>query len=152
MQLSSPVFERGKSIPSLYTCQGKDINPPLVISDVPKNTKSLVLIMDDPDVPPAVRKDGMWVHWVVFNIPPDTKNIKENTVPPGILGKETGGKKNYRGPCPPDGEHRYFFKLYALDSLLDLEAGATKEEVEEAMTGHILAHTELMGKYIKHLS
>ncbi|MFS8564314.1 MAG: YbhB/YbcL family Raf kinase inhibitor-like protein [Rhabdochlamydiaceae bacterium] len=149
MQLTSPAFKQGESIPSLYTCQGKDINPPLIISNVPKNAKALVLIMDDPDVPLSLRKDGMWVHWVIFNIPPETRNIEENTNSMGILGKGTRGDNRYQGPCPPDREHRYFFKLYALDSLLNLKVGATKEEVEQEMEGHVLAYSELMGKYQK---
>lgn len=149
MKLCSPAFKPGEKIPSLYTCQEKDINPPLLISDVPKEARSLVLIMDDPDVPLSLRKDGMWVHWVIFNMPPETTEIIENTTPPGILGKGTGGKKGYQGPCPPDREHRYFFKLYALDSLLNLQAGATKEEVEQAMQDHIIEHTKLIGLYQK---
>lgn len=149
MRLLSPAFKMGGKIPSLYTCQGKDINPPLFISDVPQEAKSLVLIMDDPDVPLSLRKDGMWVHWVVFNMPPETKEILENTTPPGILGEGTGGKKKYQGPCPPDREHRYFFKLYALNSLLNLTSGATKEEVLQAMQNYIIIQTELIGLYQK---
>lgn len=147
MRLTSPAFKEGESIPSIYTCDGKNINPPLRISDTPPSAKTLVLIMDDPDVPESVRKDRMYVHWVVYNIPPATTEIKENATPPGILGTNTSGKCDYKGPCPPDREHRYFFKLYALDTKLDLPPGATKEEVLKAMDGHILAHTELMGKY-----
>ena len=149
MKIASSAFKHGEKIPVLYTCQGKEINPPLLISDVPKNTKSLVLIMDDPDVPRSVRQDGMWVHWVVFNMPPETEEIKENMPPPGILGKGTEGKVGYQGPCPPDREHRYFFKLYALNSLLDLKDGATKEDVTKAMKGHIITQTELIGTYSK---
>jgi hypothetical protein len=137
-------------IPSKHTCDAQDISPELHISDVPSPAKSLVLIMDDPDVPVSVRKDQMWDHWVVFNIPPHTTHIPENTQPPGTPGKNTDGGLNYQGPCPPDREHRYFFKLYALDTPLDLPAGSTKKQVEDAMRGHILAHTELMGLYERH--
>ena len=149
MQLSSPAFEHEGKIPSLYTCEGKNINPPLEISDVPSKAKSLVLIMDDPDVPEFVRKDRMYVHWVVYDIPPITKEIAENSKPPGVSGIHTGGKPGYFGPCPPDREHRYFFKLYALDSLLNLPPSAAKQKVLDAMQGHILAQTELMGRYEK---
>ena len=106
-----------------------------------------MLILDDPDVPESVRKERMWDHWVVFNMPPETTHIEENSQPPGIPGKNTGGGLNYQGPCPPDREHRYFFKLYALDTELSLPKGATKAEVEKAMQSHILNQTELMGRY-----
>jgi Raf kinase inhibitor-like YbhB/YbcL family protein len=147
MQLSSPAFKNKDKIPSQYTCDGTNINPELLISHVPSEAKSLVLIVDDPDVPPSVRKDRMWDHWVIFNIPPQTTHIAEDSQPQGIPGQNTDGELNYQGPCPPDREHRYFFKLYALDMLLDLPKGATKKQVEEAMEGHILAQTELMGRY-----
>lgn len=147
MKLTSPSFKQGQSIPARHTCDAQDISPELHISDVPAAAKSLVLIMDDPDVPASVRKEQMWDHWVVFNIPPHTTRIPENTQPPGTPGKNTGGDLDYQGPCPPDREHRYFFKLYALDTHLDLPAGSTKSQVEAAMRGHILAHTELVGLY-----
>ncbi|HSX11321.1 MAG TPA: YbhB/YbcL family Raf kinase inhibitor-like protein [Chlamydiales bacterium] len=149
MKLLSSAFQEGGIIPSLYTCEGKNINPPLAFSDVPPHAKSLVLIMDDPDVPKSRRPDGMFDHWVVFNMPPSVHRIGEHTTPPGIEGKNTYGKDQYAGPCPPDREHRYFFKLYALDTLLDLPAGATKKEVEQAMHGHIIAQCQLMGRYEK---
>lgn len=149
MRLSTPLFETGGKIPSLYTCEGKNINPPLKIADVPAKAKTLVLIMDDPDVPEFVRKDRMYVHWVVYNMPPSTAELKENTPPPGVVGMATNGKNQYVGPCPPDREHRYFFKLYALDISLNLSEGATKEQVLKAMEGHIVAQAELMGKYEK---
>lgn len=149
MKLTSSAFQDGGVIPSVYTCEGKGINPPLEISAVPKEAKSLVLIMDDPDVPAFVRPDQMYDHWVVFNIPPTTHKIAENSHPPGISGKNTSGKNGYIGPCPPDREHRYFFKLYALEKMLDLHAGATKKEVEKAMQGAILAQCQLMGRYEK---
>lgn len=147
MKLSSPAFKEGETIPRKYTCQGVDINPPLVISDVPPNTKTIALIMDDPDVPAKVRRDQMWVHWVAYGIDPKTTEIPEGVSSLGIPGKNTGGQNRYMGPCPPDREHRYFFKLYALDNELSLNEGATKEELLEAMEGHILDETELMGRY-----
>ena len=151
MKLSSTAFKEGSKIPSLYTCEGKNINPPLDIKEVPPNAKSLVLIMDDPDVPAFIRPEQMYDHWVVFNIPPNTHHIAENTTPPGLEGKNTSGQLGYFGPCPPDREHRYFFKLFALDTMLILKAGATKKEVETAMKNHILSECQLMGKYEKQL-
>ena len=145
MKLTSSAFQNGGLIPSEFTCDGPNICPPLVIDGVPAETKSLVLIMDDPDVPKNLRPDGMWDHWVVFNIPPHLREIQKGIEPEGAHGKGIGGNQNYYGPCPPDREHRYFFKLYALDAKLDLPAGSTKKQVEEAMAGHIIAHTELMG-------
>jgi len=149
MKLTSTAFQDKGIIPSRYTCEGKNINPPLDISGTPQNAKSLVLIMDDPDVPKTLRPDGMYDHWIVFNIPPHTRVIGENSVPAGIQGKNTGGKNQYIGPCPPDREHRYFFKLYALGKMVDLHPGATKKEVEKAMQGHIIAETVLMARYEK---
>ncbi|MCH9610409.1 MAG: hypothetical protein S4CHLAM81_12880 [Chlamydiales bacterium] len=149
MQLKSFVFEHQGSIPKLYSCQGSDINPPLEISAVPEGAISLALIMDDPDVPPEVRADCMYDHWVVFNIDPKTTSIAEDAPPFGTLGRNSGGEDGYIGPCPPDKEHRYFFKLYALDSKIDLPKGATKKEVEAQMEGHILAKCELIGLFVK---
>lgn len=149
MKLASPAFQEGGKIPAIYTCDGKGVSPPLTISGVPEKAKSLVLIMDDPDVPASVRKECMWDHWVHFNIPPHVTAIREHQTPPGVQGKNTGGGLGYYGPCPPDREHRYFFKLYALDILLPLKEGATKAEVEAAMRGHIVASTQLMGRYTK---
>jgi len=147
MQLTSSVFKHEGKIPSKYTCDGDNICPPLAIGDVPAGTKGLALIMDDPDVPKHLRADGMWDHWVVFDIPPGTTEVKEGVEPEGIHGIGTGGNTDYAGPCPPDREHRYFFKLYALDARLGLPEKATKKQVEEAMAGHILAHAALMGLY-----
>ena len=148
MKLTSSAFKDQGEIPSLYTCEGDNTNPPLSISDVPPNAKSLVLLVDDPDVPKSLRGDGMWDHWVLFNIDPHTKKISEKTAP-GICGKNTSGQNKYEGPCPPDRKHRYFFKLYALDIRLTIGAGASKKEVERAMQGHILAEAQLMGHYEK---
>ena len=146
MQFTSPAFVHEAKIPSKYTCDGEEMSPPLLIEGVPAGAVSLAIIMDDPDVPPQVRTDRMWVHWVVFNIPPQTREIPENTKPPGTLGAGTG-RLGYQGPCPPDREHRYFFKLYALDIELPLKEGATKTDVEHSMENHILAEAQLMGRY-----
>ncbi len=149
MQLRSSAFEEGGKIPRKYTCQGEDINPELEISGVPAGAKSLVLIVDDPDVPEWVRKDKLWVHWVVYDIDPEATRIGERASDLGIFGKNTSGERRYMGPCPPDREHRYFFKLYALDTKLGLAPGATKSEIEKAMAGHTLAECQLMGLYQK---
>lgn len=146
MKFSSPAFANGEKIPSKYTCDGEERSPPLRIDGVPEKAISLVIIVDDPDVPLKVRSDGLWIHWIVFNISPKTKEIGENAAPPGTLGAGTG-RLGYQGPCPPDREHRYFFKLYALDKTLSLREGATKDEIEKAMRGHILAQAEFMGLY-----
>jgi len=145
MKISSSAFENNSKIPSKYTCDGQDINPPLEIKDIPKGTQSLVLIVDDPDAP-----KGTFLHWLVFNINPDVSLIEENSLPEGaVQGKNDFGKENYGGPCPPSGEHRYFFKLYALDIKLNLPAGSDLKEVEKEMKGHILDQTELIGFYQK---
>ncbi len=138
--LTSPVFTEDDFIPEVFSCMGKDVNPQLDIQNIPKDTKSLALIMDDPDVP-----DGMWVHWVVWNIP-IVDNIPENFVQ-GVQGKNTRGVNQYDGPCPTPESHRYFFKLYAIYILLDLPENTNKEGLENAMEGHILEQTELMGKF-----
>ncbi|MDP2631259.1 MAG: YbhB/YbcL family Raf kinase inhibitor-like protein [Candidatus Uhrbacteria bacterium] len=147
MILSSPVFEHNGRIPSKYTCDGDNISPPLNISGVPEGAQSLVLFMDDPDVPKSIRPDGMWDHWVVFNIPPTTLRVAEGQNPMGVMGANTRGANSYSGPCPPDREHRYFFKLYALNAMLDLPEGASKSEVITAMESYILDSAELMGRY-----
>ncbi len=150
MKLTSSAFTEGAKIPSKYTCDGQNVNPPLTISDVPAKAKSLVLIMDDPDIPDFVKQKfgiQVWDHWIVFNVPPETREIPEGKNPPGVVGRNTGGNNSYGGPCPPDREHRYFFKLYALNTELDLPEGATKAEVEKAMKNHILAEAKLMGRY-----
>ncbi|OGC70244.1 phosphatidylethanolamine-binding protein [candidate division WWE3 bacterium RIFOXYC1_FULL_39_7] len=121
-------------MPAKYTCSGDDINPPLTFSDVPAGTMSLVLFVDDPDAPFKT-----WTHWILYDIDPKITEIRENSVPKGaFLGENDFGKGTYAGPCPPVGKHRYFFYLYALDTVLDLDEGATREEIEEAMEGHIL--------------
>jgi Raf kinase inhibitor-like YbhB/YbcL family protein len=140
LSVKSPAFENNKLIPVKYTCDGADVNPPLTIEGVPQETKTLVLIVDDPDAPM-----GTWDHWIVWNIPPTSK-IEENMVP-GTEGMGSYRKHAYGGPCPPYGTHRYFFKVYALDTQLDLKSNSTKKDVEKAMEGHILAEGELVGLY-----
>lgn len=143
MKINSPAFNNGKSIPEQYTCDGKDINPQLVFSDVPASAKSLALIIDDPDSP-----TGIWTHWLLWNILPNTKEISEGKVPRGaVQGKTNFGAATYGGPCPGKGNHRYFFKLYALDTMLTIPAGSGKEVLVEAMKGHILSEAEMYGWY-----
>jgi len=143
LNLSSSAFKHNGSIPSKYTCDGADINPPLMIDNVPTTAKALALIVDDPDAPA-----GTWVHWVMWNINLSTKDIKENSVPQGAeQGVNDFRKRYYGGPCPPSGTHRYFFKLYALDSTLTLGTNTGKDALEKAMKGHILAQCELIGLY-----
>lgn len=150
--LSSSAFENNERIPSKYTCDGdRTINPPLTFSDVPESAKALALIMDDPDVPKELHPDGVFDHWVVFNIPADTKEIPEGGSVPGVVGANGRGDLAYTGPCPPPqyepSEHRYIFKLYALIAPLTLSAGATKEQVIDALAPLKLAETELIGRY-----
>lgn len=145
LTLTSSVFEHNGQIPSKYTCDSDNMLPPLSIGGVDGNAQSLVLIMDDPD---AVKPAGkVWDHWVVWNVSPTTKEIKEGVEPEGVHGVGSGGNSDYRGPCPPDREHRYFFKLYALDTTLNLPEGSTKSDVEKAMEGHVMQEAELVGLY-----
>lgn len=147
MKIKSSAFKHNQSIPAKYTCDGENINPPLSFLSIPKETKTLALIVEDPDVPKSMRPDGMWDHWLVWNMPPDTKKIPESSEPPGTQGRNTSGSFSYIGPCPPDREHRYFFKLYALDTELHLDINVNRIELEEAMKNHILAQAELIGLY-----
>ncbi len=147
MRLSSPAFEHDGAIPRKYACEGTNISPPLRISDVPEEAASLALIMDDPDVPLALREDGMWDHWIVYDIPPDLRQLEEGEEPNGTHGLGTAENLEYFGPCPPDTEHRYYFKVYALDIELNLPERASKQQVEQAMQGHVLDQAELMGRY-----
>jgi len=148
IKVKSEAFEEGGMIPKKYTCDGEDASPPLSWTGVPEGTEALALICDDPDAPV-----GTWVHWVIFNIPPDTTGLSENIPPERVLesgarqGRNDFGNIGYGGPCPPRGTHRYYFKLYALDKKVDLEPGATKDELLKAMEGHILAEGKLMGRY-----
>lgn len=146
--LTSSAFKEGEAIPKQYGCKGVDISPPLEWSGVPDNAKSLALIVDDPDAPM-----GTWVHWVIFNIPAQTTGLPEN-VPPkdslpdgAIQGRNDFRNIGYGGPCPPSGTHRYFFKLYALDTALQLKAGSSKADVLKAMKGHLVGEGQLMGRY-----
>ncbi len=150
MKLTSMAFETNGKIPSQYTCDGEGVNPPLIFSDVPPKALSLVLLMDDPDIPESAKNTyniTAWDHWVVFNIPPDTKMIAEDSIPNGIVGVGTRGVNAYTPPCPPDREHRYVFRLYALDRELKLRENATKADVQAAMQRHILAEAGLIGRY-----
>lgn len=148
MNIESDTFVNGGKIPAKYTCDGENVNPPLAWSGTPEGTKSLALIMDDLDVPKHIRADGLWIHRTLWNIAPEIRNIAENSVPQGAVeGMTTFGKPGYGGPCPPDREHRYFFKLYALDTMLSLPLSATKDDLEQAMQGHILAQAKLVGVY-----
>ncbi|NGX45143.1 MAG: putative lipoprotein LppC [Chlamydiae bacterium] len=147
MKITSAKFKEGESIPSLYTFEGLDWNPPVEFHEVPKEAKSLVLIMEDPDVPREIRPDGLWVHWIVYNMDPTCQGIPEHSAPPGHHGKGTNERTAYMGPAPPDREHRYFFTLYALDIASDWEKGMTKDEVVKAMEDHIIEKAQLMGKY-----
>ena len=142
LTISSPSFKHEALIPSTYTCQGSNINPSLVIERIPKEALSLALIMDDPDAP-----GGPFDHWLVWNIPP-VKVIPENSHP-GLEGMNSRGDLGYTGPCPPSGTHRYFFKVYAVDILLETTKGATKEKLEFALQNHTIAYGELMGRYKK---
>lgn len=144
----SCIFKDGESIPSKYTCDGANETLKLSVEDVPPNTKSLALIMDDPDIPDFVKKKfGIkeFDHWILFNIAPNAKEIGPLTH--GVHGKNSSGENKYTGPCPPDKEHRYFFRLFALDTMLDLKEGAAKQQVLDAMKGRVLAQAQLIGRY-----
>jgi Raf kinase inhibitor-like YbhB/YbcL family protein len=145
LKLTSPVFENNGTLPPRYTCDGENINPPLTIKNVPRGAKSLALILDDQDAP-----RGSYVHWIVWNIDPETKDIKEDSVPgDAVEGTNDFKRRNYGGPCPPTRAHRYVFKLYALDIRLNLETRSTKAVLEKAMKGHILAQAQLLTSYKK---
>ncbi len=148
MKIMSTAFKEGAPIPTKYTCDGAGKSIPLRWEDIPDGTQSLALIMDDPDAP-----SGTWVHWVVYNLPPTAKQMSEGLTTAPILangavqGRNTGKKTGYSGPCPPDKEHRYFFKLYALDCMLESKLGLTKAELLEAMQDHILEECQTFGVY-----
>lgn len=145
MKITSTAFENNQPIPEKYTCDGSDINPPLKFEETPFNAASLVLIVSDPDAPSKV-----FTHWLIYNMPPSTLQILENQVPPNSMqGITDFGKTGYGGPCPPSGTHRYFFKLYSLDVILNLLEGASKEEVQNAIEDHIIDQAELIGTYSK---
>jgi Raf kinase inhibitor-like YbhB/YbcL family protein len=148
LELTSTGFAHEESIPSKYTCDGEDVSPSLQWGEPPPGTQSFALIMDDPDAPA-----GTWVHWVLYGLPAQARTLPEGVVPAAELadgsrhGKNSWGRSGYGGPCPPSGTHRYFFKLYALDTGLDLDSGASEEQLLQAMEGHIVAQAELMGTY-----
>ena len=154
LTLKSGAFDSGGKIPSRYTCEGEDVSPPLTWAGVPETARSLILIVDDPDAPDPKAPKMIWVHWVLYNIPPDVSGLPEGIVPaelpPGMMeGLNDWKRIGYGGPCPPIGRHRYFHKLYALDTVLERMNTPTKAEVEAAMKGHVIAQTELMGTYQK---
>jgi len=148
LKLTSTAFSEGGIIPKQYTCDGRDVSPPLSWSGVPATARTVVLICDDPDAPA-----GTWVHWVLFNLPASTTDLPEHvpalkTLPNGARqGTNDFRRIGYGGPCPPGGTHRYYFKLYALDLVLPLDAGSSKAQVLKAMEGHVLAEGQLMGRY-----
>ncbi|KKQ71338.1 MAG: PEBP family protein [Candidatus Peregrinibacteria bacterium GW2011_GWC2_39_14] len=143
MKITSSAFEHNKPIPEKYTCKGEGINPPLTISDTPANTQSLVLIIDDPDAP-----IGLWTHWTAWNIDPKTTEIKENSTPTGAIEGITSAKTNgWHPPCPPSGAHRYFFKIFALDTRLNLPTSTNPDQLKSAMQSHVLAQAELIGLF-----
>ncbi|HST08285.1 MAG TPA: YbhB/YbcL family Raf kinase inhibitor-like protein [Gemmatimonadaceae bacterium] len=154
LQLTSSAFSQGGPIPGKHTCEGEDISPPLAWSGAPPNTKSFALIVDDPDAPDPAKPQRVYVHWVVYNIPANVNALAENVSKKGmpggsVQGKNDWGKPEFGGPCPPIGRHRYFFKLYALDTELTPLGSATKAALEAAMKGHVVAAGELMGTYEK---
>jgi len=143
MKISSPAFLNNEPIPSKYTCDGTNVNPPLLFENIPKETKSLVLIVDDPDA-----SGGTWTHWLVWNMGPTTKTIKENSLPEDVVeGTTSFGKPGYGGPCPPSGTHRYFFKLFALDTELNLTKNTNKEQLERVVSKHVISKAEIIGLY-----
>ncbi len=150
LSVESSAFTEGGLIPSKYTCDGSDVSPPLRWSGTPDGTRSLALISDDPDTPM-----GTWVHWVMYNIPPHVRELREHVphsekLSDGTLqGRTDFGRIGYGGPCPPSGTHRYYFRVYALDTVLDVATGATKRQLLRAMEGHVLTQGELMGKYAR---
>ncbi|MBW7886092.1 MAG: YbhB/YbcL family Raf kinase inhibitor-like protein [Caldilineaceae bacterium] len=148
--LESPAFHHGEPIPRAYSCDGRDLSPPLEWKETPQGVRSFALIVDDPDAP-----RGVWVHWVIFNIPAECSALPEGVstlpaLPDGARnGQNSWRRTGYGGPCPPSGVHRYFFKLYALDTMLDLPSSAGKDELLRAMQGHIIGQAELMGTYAR---
>jgi len=142
MKIESPAFQNNEKLPPAYTCDGRGINPPLHLSGMPHDTKSMVLIVDDPDA-----TIGTFDHWLLWNIPPETTAIIEGQIPQGVVGENSIGKNDYMPPCPPSGEHRYTFKIYALDTLLAIPPSSTVKTVEKAMEGHVLDSAKLIGLY-----
>jgi Raf kinase inhibitor-like YbhB/YbcL family protein len=154
MTITSPVFRHERAIPARHTCEGDDVSPPLMLGGVPPAAKSLALIVDDPDAPDPAAPKRVWVHWVLYNLPPTTKELPEgvraDALPAGTrVGKNDWGNAGYGGPCPPIGRHRYFHKLYALDTVLEDLNQPNKAALEKAMQGHIVGEATLMGTYQK---
>lgn len=150
LEITSSTFENNQLIPSKYTCDGDNVNPPLTFRNIPKDAQSLVLLVDDPDVPKNLKPDGVFDHWVIYNIDPSVTGIDENSsAPPGSVGLNSAQKHAYAGACPPDGQHRYFFKLFALDTMVEFPDAkvVTKQMVLDAMDGHIVEQAELVGLY-----
>ncbi len=144
IKISSSAFNQGGAIPEKFTCKGQNISPPLAIGSMPMGTKSLVLILQDPDA----AAEGGYIHWILFNIPAQTSEFRESKIPPDATqGNNSAGKANYAGPCPHSGTHHYYFKIYALDVMLNLPQGASLQEVEQAIQGHILDEGQLMGTF-----
>jgi len=150
LQIKSTVFEQGEIIPKKYSCDGENVSPPLNWSDIPKGTKSFALILDDPDAPAKI-----WVHWIIYNIPADQRSLDEY-IPDGerlangaLHGTNDYQKFGYRGPCPPGGTHRYSFKIYALDSMLNILPGLSKQKLLSAMKGHVIEQGKLIGRYAR---
>ena len=142
MKVTSSAFQEGGNIPSKFTCDGGNASPPLQMAGVPSEAKTLVLIADDPDAP-----GGLFTHWLVWNIPPQTNSVAEGSAPKGVQGTNDFGKSGYGAPCPPSGTHRYYFRVFALDRELTLPAGAKRSQLNGAMKGHVVAQGELMGRY-----
>jgi Raf kinase inhibitor-like YbhB/YbcL family protein len=143
VQITSSAFEHGDYIPTRYTCDGEDISPPLQIGGLPQEAKSLALIVEDPDAPV-----GTWVHWAVWNLPPDLQELSPGKIPPQASeGVNDFDRAGYGGPCPPSGVHRYYFNIFALDTVLNLAKGSRRKELDRAMKGHIIGYGSLMGRY-----
>jgi Raf kinase inhibitor-like YbhB/YbcL family protein len=157
LTIASPAFAAGGSIPAVYTCEGKDVSPPLTWSGVPAGAKSLALIVDDPDAPDPAKPKMVYVHWVLYNLPADSLGLPEAAAVGGLPAGSRDGtndwnRTGYGGPCPPIGRHRYFFKLFALDRVLPDLGHPTKKELLQAMEGHILEQAEMIGTYQKSIS
>lgn len=144
IKITTSAFSDGGEIPSKFTCDGANVSPPLQITAVPKDAKSLVLIVDDPDAP-----GGLFTHWTIWNIDPKTNLIAEAAAPAGVQGTNDFNKSGYGAPCPPFGSHRYYFKIYALDRQLELKPGARRREIDAAIKGHVIAEGQIMGRYSK---
>jgi hypothetical protein len=144
MKITSSAFQQGGNIPTKFTCDGENMSPPLQITGVPAEAKSLALMADDPDAP-----GGLFTHWLVWNILPQTNSIAEGSAPKGVQGINDFGKSGYGAPCPPSGVHRYFFRVFALDRELDLRSGAKRSQLDAAMKGHVIAQGELIGRYAR---